>query len=403
MSNSTPQIRFKGYTDAWEKRKLGEVAEFSKGSGYSKGDLTDEGTPIILYGRLYTKYETIIEDVDTFANMKDKSVISHGGEVIVPSSGETAEDISRASVVGKDGVILGGDLNIVRADSTIDPAFLAITISNGNQQKELSKRAQGKSVVHISNSDLKDVVLQHPTLPEQTRIGKFFATLDSTITLYKQKLDGLRTLKKGYLQQMFPQAGERVPRVRFDGFEGDWESRKLGKIAETYSGGTPSAGKKDYYGGNIPFIRSAEINAEGTELFLTEDGLKNSSAKMVEVGTILYALYGATSGEVGRSKIVGAINQAILAIKPTENYDANYVSQWLRAQKDSIVSTYLQGGQGNLSAAIIKELAIAFPAIDEQTAIGKFFHTLDEQITVQQSKVEQLQQLKKAYLQNMFI
>ena len=146
-----PQLRFKGYTDTWVQRKLGEVAEFSKGSGYSKGDLTPVGTPIILYGRLYTKYETVIDDVDTYVKLRERSVISEGGEVIVPSSGETAEDISRASVVGKAGIILGGDLNIVKPNTTVQPAFLAITISNGNQQKELSKRAQGKSVVHISN------------------------------------------------------------------------------------------------------------------------------------------------------------------------------------------------------------------------------------------------------------
>ena len=149
------------------------MAEFSKGTGYSKGDLTDEGIPIILYGRLYTKYETLIGDVDTFAEMKEKSTISKGGEVIIPSSGETAEDISRASVVDKAGVILGGDLNIVKPDACLHPTFLAITVSNGSQQKELSKRAQGKSVVHISNSDLKDIVLYIPDLPEQTAIANF--------------------------------------------------------------------------------------------------------------------------------------------------------------------------------------------------------------------------------------
>ena len=143
----------------WAQRKLGDVAEFSKGNGYSKGDLVSSGTPIILYGRLYTKYETIIENVDTFVEMKENSVLSKGGEVIVPSSGETAKDISRASVVLKSGIVLGGDLNIIKPEDTIFPLFLAITISNGKQQKELSKRAQGKSVVHVNNSDLKEVVL----------------------------------------------------------------------------------------------------------------------------------------------------------------------------------------------------------------------------------------------------
>ena len=99
------------------------VAEFSKGSGYSKGDLVSEGKPIILYGRLYTKYETVIENVDTFVQVKEKSVFSQGGEVIVPSSGETAEDIARASVVAKADIILGGDLNVIKPNLTIHAAF----------------------------------------------------------------------------------------------------------------------------------------------------------------------------------------------------------------------------------------------------------------------------------------
>jgi len=199
-----PRLRFSEFTDPWEQRQLGEIAEFSKGSGYSKGDLTSTGMPIILYGRLYTKYETIIEDVDTFVEPRVGSVLSQGSEIIVPSSGETAEDISRASVVSKQGVILGGDLNIIRANAIIDPVFLAITISNGNQQKELSKRAQGKSVVHINNSDLKEVALQHPSHKEQTTISTFFRTLENTITLHKDKLECLQKLKKGYLQKVFP-------------------------------------------------------------------------------------------------------------------------------------------------------------------------------------------------------
>ena len=125
-------------TIAWEQRKLSELAEFSKGSGYSKGDLREAGTPIILYGRLYTKYETVIADVDTFVIEKEKSVFSKGGEVIVPASGETAEDISRASVVENAEIILGGDLNVIKPSHELDSAFLAITISNGIQQTELS-------------------------------------------------------------------------------------------------------------------------------------------------------------------------------------------------------------------------------------------------------------------------
>ena len=190
-------------TFSWEQRELRTAATFSKGSGYSKNDLKENGTPIILYGRLYTKYETVISEVDTFVDVQPNSVYSTGHEVIVPASGETAEDISRASFVAKSGILLGGDLNIIVPDDYINPVFLALTISNGNQQKELSKRAQGKSVVHIHNSDLENVVLLYPKYEEQEKIGEYFSKLDSLITLHQRKLETLQKMKKSLLQKMF--------------------------------------------------------------------------------------------------------------------------------------------------------------------------------------------------------
>ena len=405
MNKKSPKIRFKGFTDDWEQRKLGELASFSKGAGYTKGDLkTTGGKPIILYGRLYTKYETVIENVDTFVDEKEKSVISAGNEIIVPASGETSEDISRASVVAKPGIILGGDLNIVKPNTEIDPSFLALTISNGRQQKELSKKAQGKSVVHLHNSDLKEVTLVYPKKEEQTRIGNFFKNLDNTIALHQRKLTLLEQLKQTCLQVMFPQGQDSIPILRFAGHSEPWEQHKLGEISESYSGGTPSVAIQSYYGGSIPFIRSAEINSKNTELYLTEEGLNNSSAKLVDVGDILYALYGATSGEVGISQINGAINQAILAIKPKIEYDSNFIMQWLRRQKMSIISTYLQGGQGNLSGSIVKDLALYAPTKqEEQTKIGSFFKQLDDTIALHQEKIAHLKVLKSTLLNKMFI
>ena len=200
--NSVPEVRFPEFTAAWEQRKLFEMATFSKGSGYSKADLAPSGTPIILYGRMYTKYETIIKEVDTFAEEKAGSVYSKGGEVIVPASGETAEDISRASVVENTGVLLGGDINIIHPNDNLIPGFLALTISNGNQQKKLSAKAQGASIVHLHNEDLKDVDILYPTIAEQRKISEFFQGLDDTITLHQRKRDDLKDLKRVFLYRI---------------------------------------------------------------------------------------------------------------------------------------------------------------------------------------------------------
>ncbi|WP_300207980.1 restriction endonuclease subunit S, partial [uncultured Streptococcus sp.] len=195
---------------------------------------------------------------------------------------------------------------------------------------------------------------------------------------------------------------KKSPQLRFEGFTDDWEQRKLGELTTSFSGGTPSAGNSSYYKGDIPFIRSGEINSDKTELFLTEAGLKNSSAKMVSVGDILYALYGATSGEVGISQINGAINQAILAIKPCDGYNSHFLMQWLKLQKQKIIDKYLQGGQGNLSGSIVKNLVLNVPSYEEQQKIGSFFKQLDETIDLHQRKLDLLKEQKKGFLQKMF-
>ena len=185
--SNVPEIRFKGFTEAWEQRKAIDIADYSKGNGYSKGDLTDAGTPIILYGRLYTKYQFAISEVDTFTVPRNGAVYSQGNEVIVPASGETADDIARASAVEKSGVLLGGDLNILRPFDFINPLFLALAISNGEPQKELAKKAQGKSVVHIHNTDIQEVTIAYPSRTEQDRIVSVFRQLDNLITLHQRK------------------------------------------------------------------------------------------------------------------------------------------------------------------------------------------------------------------------
>ena len=252
-----PALRFKGFTDPWEQRKLAEIANFSKGVGYSKNDLCEEGTPIILYGRLYTKYETSIFDVDTFVKENAGSVYSKGGEVIVPASGETAEDISIASVVVKPGILLGGDLNIVSPTTEYDSAFLALTISSGAAHKYLSSLAQGKSVVHLHNADIQSVSAKFPTKREQEKIHLLFGKIDTLITLHQRKYEKLVNIKKSMLDKMFPQNGASMPEIRFKGFTDPWEQRKLGDLCVEFRSGEfisasdiTETGEYPVFGGN---------------------------------------------------------------------------------------------------------------------------------------------------------
>ena len=194
----------------------------------------------------------------------------------------------------------------------------------------------------------------------------------------------------------------KEPKIRFKGFKGEWEIDKIGNFSTSFSGGTPTAGISAYYGGNIPFIRSGEIHEDKTELSLTEKGYNNSSAKIVEKGTLLYALYGATSGDVAISKIRGAINQAILAIIPYKSVETDFLADFLLCNKNKIVGELLQGGQGNLSGSLVKDINVTYPCLSEQRAIASYFQHLDSLIQSTTKKIESLKQVKGASLQSMF-
>ena len=390
MSKKTPQIRFKGFTDDWEDRKLGELASFSKGNGYTKNDLVEFGDPIILYGRLYTKFETVIEKVDTFVNKKDKSIISEGSEVIVPASGESSEDISRASVVGKSGIILGGDLNIIKPVNYIDSIFLALTISNGSQQKEMSKRAQGKSVVHLHNSDLKQVNILYPKLEEQQKIGSFFKQLDNTIALHQRKLDLLKEQKKGFLQKMFPKNGAKIPELRFAGFADDWEERKLKDVVEKQIKGKAQFEK--LAPGEVEYLDTSRLN--GGQAILT-NGLKD-----VTLDDILILWDGSKAGTVYHG-FEGALGSTLKAYRTSAN--SKFVYQYLKRHQDNIYNNYRTPNIPHVQKDFLNVFTISVPVSDEQEKIGSFFNELDYTITLHQCKLDLLKEQKKGFLQKMFV
>ena len=191
-----------------------------------------------------------------------------------------------------------------------------------------------------------------------------------------------------------------VPALRFPEFKGEWEKCKLSKVCSFFSGGTPPSSNKEYYNGNIPFIRSGELHNDETELFITKEGLDNSAAKMVEVGDLLLALYGATSGDIAISKIKGAINQAILCIRTKQN--KKFVESVWNKHVARLLQTYLQGGQGNLSADIVKNIPFYFTNIEEQNKLARFISLLDQRIAAQNKIIEDLKKLKSAITDLLF-
>ncbi|WP_419585284.1 restriction endonuclease subunit S [Thiolapillus sp.] len=265
--------------------------------------------------------------------------------------------------------------------------------------RNLEGLRDGKMVSYKQFSEIK---LPLPISPEQQKIAHCLSSLDEVIGLQAKKVQALKQHKKGLMQQLFPAEGETTPRLRFPDFReaGAWEVKRLGEVCDSFSGGTPTTTKKQYYGGSIPFIRSAEIADEITELFLTDEGVKASSAKIVSKGDVLVALYGANSGDVALSKISGAINQAILCLRLSVSNE--FIYHYLTHKKGLIIATYIQGGQGNLSGEIVCSISIGFPDNEEQQKIAHCLSSLDEVIGLESHKLDALKNLKKGLMQQLF-
>ena len=398
-----PALRFKGFTDPWEQRKLGEIAVFSKGVGYSKNDLCEEGTPIILYGRLYTKYETCIFDVDTFVKEKAGGVYSKGGEVIVPASGETAEDISIASVVVKPGILLGGDLNIVSPTAEYDSAFLALTISSGATHKYLSSLAQGKSVVHLHNADIQSVSAKFPTKREQEKIHLLFGKIDTLITLHQRKYEKLVNIKKSMLDKMFPPNGASVPEIRFKGFTDPWEQRKLGDITvELSEYATQELG--------LPLLTSSRSGLMYQDEYRDSRTTKSTETlfSVVPVGTCTYRHM--SDDDVFHMNIntleKGLVSREYPVFEASKGNNLEFLVQHINSSEEfkAFCAEQKKGGtRTRLYYNTLCQFTVRVPALKEQAQISQCLKKLDTLITLHQRKLEKLQNIKKSCLEKMFV
>ena len=352
-----------------------------------------------MYGRLYTNYETQIHSVDTFVDPLENSVYTEGGEVIVPASGETAEDISIASVVEKPGIILGGDLNIITPSAVVNSVFLALELSYGKPHFDLAKRAQGKSVVHIHNEDIANVFFDRPCIAEQRRIGAFFDRLDSLITLHQRKYDKLCVLKKSMLDKMFPKGGSLYPEIRFAGFTDPWEQRKLGEVAHFINGRAYSQNEL-LSSGKYPVLRVGN--------FYTNDSWYYSNLELEDKnyayeGDLLYT-WSATFGPHiwHGNKVI--YHYHIWKVQLEAALEKLFAFQLLERDKERILSDKNGSTMVHITKTGIENTSVLMPcSVEEQRRIGAFFDRLDSLITLHQRKLELLRNIKKSMLDKMFV
>ena len=414
-----PEIRFKGFTEAWEQRKLGEVFESLQNNTLSRAELSlsQGNAKSVHYGDILVKYGEVLnigeEQLPMIADdaviAKFKSSFLQNGDVIVA---DTAED----ETVGKCAEIAGlqGE-NVISGLHTIPyrplfkfaSGYLGYYMNSAAYHNQLLPLMQGIKVTSISKSAMQNTDIVYPkSLDEQKQIGEYFRNLDRLITLHQRKYEKLHNIKKSMLEKMFPKNGSNVPEIRFKGFTEAWEQRKLGELPEkTYGGGTPSTTNAEYWNGNIPWLQSSDI-AEGKlfditpKKYISQSGLNGSAAQLVPENSI------AIITRVGVGKLAFlpfsyTTSQDFLSMSrlTTEPYFTVYACyKKLQSELNSVQGTSIKGITKD--ELLAKEIKV--PSYEEQKLIGEYFHNLDRLITLHQRELEKLQNIKQAMLEKMF-
>ena len=292
--------------------------------------------------------------------------------------------------------------------TNINQNYLYIWLES--DKNKIQQNTNGSTMVHITKTMMEERRISLPSQDEQCAIGSLFRTLDDLLSSYKDNLTNYQSLKATMLSKMFPKAGQRVPEIRLDGFEGEWEIVKLGDNCRIITGGTPRTGVKEFWNPKeIPWMSSGEINKKilnETEEMISCIGLENSSAKWVKQKSVLIALagQGQTRGRVAINKIPLTTNQSIAAIETNSNIDFLFLYTDLGRRYDELrLISSGDGTRGGLNKMIISRLELNIPSIEEQQAIGSYFSNLDNLINSHQEKISQLEILKKKLLQDMFI
>lgn len=403
-----PQLRFQEFNGEWELNKLGEVAQFKAGYAFkSQQMLSKKSTYQLLKMSNVYQNELRLDRNPSFwktIDAKQKEFLLKKGDSILTLTGTVGKKDYGYSIQIEDDnkYLLNQRLVLLRAiQSKSDNGFINYLLSTEKFLFYFFAEAKGGTgnQTNVSTEDVKNIKLNIPTLPEQQKIASFLSAVDEKIQQLSRKKELLEQYKKGVMQQLFS------GKLRFKDESGndyaDWEEKKLGDFCTFFSGGTPTSTNQKFYSGTIPFIGSGNIYDSEVFNFISEEALNSSSAKIVEKGDLLYALYGANSGELAISKMNGAINQAILCIRNEQCIE--YLYYILLLNKDNIVAKYLQGGQGNLSAQIIKKLKYKFPLIPEQQKIANFLSSIDSKIESVNQQLAQTQTFKKSLLQQMFV
>ena len=404
-------MRFPEFSGEWEETTLGKISEITKGSGISKDQLSEQGSPCILYGELYTKYKSeIIGEVYSRTELDSSSLVkSKANDVIIPCSGETAIDISTARCVPFNNILLGGDLNIIRLKND-DGGFFAYQL-NGVRKTDIARVAQGVSVVHLYGENLKQIIVYHPAIEEQKKITRLLSLIDERIATQNKIIEDLKLLRDAISDAMFCTPKQSAPRKRIKGFYSDWQKVHLKDICSRVSQKNTN-GRCDLvltiaakYGlvSQLDFFNKsvASENLEGYYLLQKGDFAYNKSYSSEY-----------TCGAVKRLERYeeGVLSPLYICFRPDPSkVNSDYLSyyfestKWYREIMDISVEGARNHGLLNISVVDYFNTIHRIPNMDEQKCIANVIKAIMHKISSEQTILDCYIKQRIFLLRQMFI
>ncbi len=397
-NRKTPKLRFKGFTDAWEQRKLREIATMHARIGWQNlrtSEFLDSGDYMLITGTDFMDGVVIFDNchyVERERYEQDKHIQICNGSILITKDG-TLGKVAYIQGLRMPATLNAGVFNVeIKNEKEVDNRYLFQYLKAPFLMDYVDKKATGGTIKHLNQNILVDFPVVLPQKAEQDKIGEYFFSIDNLITLHQRKLERLKNIKKSMLDKMFPKEGEVVPEIRFKGFTDAWEQRKLGDVADRYdnlripvAANLRISGSTPYYGANGIQDYVDGYTHEGEFILVAEDGandLKNYPVKSVKgriwVNNHAHVLQG--KNEIADNKFLAfAISQA------------------------DIESLLVGGGRAKLNAEALMEINLLLPEKQEQVSIGNYFTNLDNLITLHQRKLDKLKNIKKSMLDNMFV
>jgi type I restriction enzyme, S subunit len=407
-------LRFPEFRDTgeWGKKNLGELAIFLKGKGLPKSAITRNGKNLCVhYGELFTEYSEVIANINSRTDLYDGCFFSVENDVLMPTSDVTPNGLAKACCIKFDGVILGGDILVIRTDKTvINGEFISRQIRHLEQK--VLQLVSGSTVFHLYASSIEKLVLLIPSFKEQQKIADCLSSIDELVTTQTQKLDALKAHKKGLMQQLFPAEGETVPKLRFPEFRDaeEWVLNEFSKYIVLYRGSSPrpiqnyltndSSGINWIKIGDTKYAENFIINH--VEERITPAGATKS--RKVDVGELILA-NSMSYGKTYQVAIAGCIYDGWFVLRDYEkHFDKRFLLQLLNSEyMQNQYERYSAGGiVQNISSDIVYKTVLPNTSLEEQQKIADCLSSVDDIITAQTQKLAAFKAHKKGLMQQLF-